>query len=610
MAEIHTRDTDIICVLQGSATIVTGGTAIDAKMTAQDELRGVDITGGESRQLTKADVLVIPNGVPHRFTQTSQPFLYYVVKATTPSGRRHAMSTRAQSHIAGQRRSSSVARGVRFVRVAAAVLTLFATALPATAQHAERRLIDGRPDAVVDLRKREGAALVSGQWRTLDAHLETVDFNGPGVDLRPSGPPIKTLDLVPKAGAVGFDDSSWTPIDPMSLEVRRTNGKFSFNWYRINITIPEKIGALPTAGTTAVFEVVVDDYAEVWVDGALPRTLGQTGGSLVRGFNAPNRVVLTRNAQPGQRFQIAVFGANAPLSDPPSNFVWVRSATLDFFTPGASLSSTEAKVIRVDPRLDAVVPAGASIEKLGGGFLFTEGPVWMPDGYLLFSDPNANVIYRWSEDDGVSVFRTKSGYTGVDIGEYGQPGSNGLAIDAEGRLTVNEHGNRRVVRIEKNGSVTVLADRFDGRRLNSPNDLVYRSGGSLYFTDPPFGLPKFGDDPRKELPYNGVFRWKDGRVDLLAHDVSGPNGIALSPDERTLYVGNWDEKKKVVLAYPVNTDGTLGAARTFFDMTSAPGADAIDGIKVDRDGHVYVSGPGGLWILASDGTHLGTIVGS
>ena len=262
-----------------------------------------------------------------------------------------------------------------------------------------------------------------------------------------------------------------------------------------------------------------------------------------------------------------------------------------------------------DQALDRVVPAGATIEKLAEDFLFTEGPVWVPDGYLLFSDPNANTIYRWSDDDGLSVFRTKSGYTGTDIGEYNQPGSNGLALDAEGRLAVNEHGNRRVVRIEKNGSVTVLADRYDGRRFNSPNDLVYKSDGSLYFTDPPFGLPRFAADPRKELPFSGVFRWKDGSVQLLAKDVSGPNGIAFSPDERTLYVGNWDEQRKVVLAYDVTSDGSLGPARVFFDMTSAPGEDAIDGIKVDQQGNVFVSGPGGLWILSSDGTHLGTLVG-
>jgi gluconolactonase len=246
---------------------------------------------------------------------------------------------------------------------------------------------------------------------------------------------------------------------------------------------------------------------------------------------------------------------------------------------------------------------------VAGGFLFTEGPVWMPDGYLLFSDPNANTIYRWSSDAGVSVFRPKSGYAGVDIAEYRQPGSNGLTLDAEGRLTIAEHGNRRVTRLERNGVVTVLADRYDGKRLNSPNDLVYRSDGALYFTDPPFGLPRFGDDPRKELPFSGVYRWKDGVLTLLSRELAGPNGIAFTPDERALYVGNWDERRKVVVRYPVLDDGTLGRGEVFADFTAETGEDAIDGIKVDRQGHVFVSGPGGVWVLSPEGRRLGRISG-
>jgi gluconolactonase len=206
------------------------------------------------------------------------------------------------------------------------------------------------------------------------------------------------------------------------------------------------------------------------------------------------------------------------------------------------------------------------------------------------------------------VFRTKSGYTGWDIGEYGQPGSNGLALDREGRLTINEHGNHRVSRLEKTGALTVLADRFDGKRLNSPNDLVYKSDGSLYFTDPPFGLPKFAADARKELPFSGIFRLAGERLQLVGRDLNGPNGLAFSPDEKYLYVGNWDEKNKVVMRYAVKPDGALANGEVFFDMTSAPGEDAIDGVKVDQRGNVYVSGPGGLWILSPDGQHLGTII--
>ena len=468
-----------------------------------------------------------------------------------------------------------------------------------------------RPDAIVNLATDEGAALVGGQWRYRDARIIEVEHRSPGPDLRPSGPPNRTYDITPRAGAADFDDAAWEAIAPKGLEDRRSTGRLSFGWYRINVTIPEKVGALSTAGSTVVFEIVVDDYAEVWVDGSLPIALGQTGAQFIKGFNAPNRVVLTRDARPGQRIQLAVFGANGPLSNPPGNYVWVRSATLDFYKPGRVGRQTEVKadVRRVDPALDAIVPQGLTIEKIAGGFIFTEGPVWMPDGYLLFSDPNANTIYRWTPDGQVSVFRTKSGYAGVDVAEYGQPGSNGITLDPEERVTINEHGNRRVVRIEKNGVVTVLADRYDGKRLNSPNDLVYRSDGTLFFTDPPFGLPKAFDDARKELAFSGVYSLKDGRLTLAATDLTGPNGLAFSPDERYLYVANWDEKKKVVMRYRAHLDGTLTDGEVFFDMTGAPGEDALDGIKVDVEGNLYVSGPGGLWILSPEGTHLGTIVG-
>ena len=475
------------------------------------------------------------------------------------------------------------------------------------AQHAVRRSVDGRPDAVVDLRTLEGVELVRGEWRYSDARLVEVNSQAPGPDLRASGEPVKTLDIAPHGGGADLDDSMWHTVTPASLEARRSHGRLSFNWYRINLTIPERIGSFDTTGATVIFEVVVDDYSEVWVDGRLPRPLGQTGNGLVRGFNAPNRVVLTRNARPNQRIQLAVFGANAPLSEPPNNFIWIRSATLDFYKASPPITD-DVRVIRNDPALDAIVPADLKAERLAEGFLFTEGPVWVPDGYLLFSDPNANTIYRWSESDGLSVFRTKSGYTGFDIGEYRQPGSNGLALDRDGRLTINEHGNRRVTRLEKTGALTILADRFQRKRLNSPNDLVYKSDGSLYFTDPAFGLPKFSDDPRKELPFTGVFRLVNGELQLLSTDLNGPNGLAFSPDEKYLYVGNWNEKKKVVMRYDVNADGSLSNGTVFFDMTNAPGEDAIDGVKVDQLGNVYISGPGGLWILSPAGKHLGTIL--
>lgn len=473
-----------------------------------------------------------------------------------------------------------------------------------------------RPDAIVDLKTDEGIGLVKGQWRYSNVKIIDVDHHSPGPDLASSGPSNRTQDIDVHAGVADFDDSQWERIAPAQLEERRSTGRLCFNWYRTSITIPDKIGSFDPTSTTVVFEVAIDDYAEVWVDGKLPLVLGQPGGQLIKGFNAPNRVVLTRNARPGQKIQLAVFGINGPLSNPPGNFIWVRSATLDFYKTNqiGPTQVVKTEIIRVDPSLEAIVSPDAKLEKLAGGFLFTEGPVWVPatattSGYLLFSDPNANTIYRWSPEGQVSVFRTKSGYSGFNVGEYHQPGSNGLTLDSKGRLTINQHGNRRVIRVEPRGNITVLADRYDGKRLNSPNDLVYRSDGALYVTDPPFGLPKVFDDPRKELPYSGVYCVKDEQVKLVSMDLDAPNGLAFSPDEQFLYVNNWNDKKKVILRYDVKPDCTLTNSRLFFDMTNAPGSDALDGLKVDQKGNVYSTGPGGLWIISPEGKQLGLIKG-
>jgi len=466
------------------------------------------------------------------------------------------------------------------------------------------------PAAVVDLRTDEGARLVQAQWRYSDVDIVAVSHHEPGPDLRASGAPNRTSDITPQAQAADFDDSKWETITPTALEQRRSHGRLAFNWYRTKVTLPQTVGGFDVAGSTVVLELVLDDYAEIWVDGKLPLVLGQTGGQLIKGFNAPNRVVLTTDARPGRQIQLAIFGINGPISQPPANFIWVRSATLDFYPRGqlGGTISAPAKVVRLSSALDRIVPPDARLEKLAGGFQFTEGPVWHPDGYLLFSDPNANKIYRWSPEGSVSVFRTKSGYTGFDIGRYHQPGSNGLTLDPSGLLTINEHGNRRVTRLERTGKITVLADRYDGKRLNSPNDLVYRSDGALYFTDPPFGLPGTFQDPRKELPFSGVYLVKDGKVTLLTKELSGPNGIAFSPDEKYLYVDNWDLQRKVLMRYPVNPDGSLGPGRVFHDFTSEREPVALDGIKVDVEGNVYVSAPGGVWILSPAGKALGRII--
>jgi len=467
------------------------------------------------------------------------------------------------------------------------------------------------PAATVDLMTHEGLAAVGGEWRYRDARIVEADFRAVGPDRKPTGPPNRTYDIEPRAGGLDFDDSSWEVISPTSLQDRRGGGRICFNWYRLRFTVPADVNGVDPAGCTIVLDTTVDDYAEVWVDGVLSRELGQSGGSVVAGFNVPNRLVVGRGVRPGQTIQLAIFGMNGPISDPPPNYIWMRSATLAFHAEPHAITPrfVETTIIRSDPALDAIIAPGTQIEKIAEGFIFTEGPVWLPSGELLFSDPNANRIYRWSPNAGVSVFRESSGYSGADVAEYRQPGSNGLALDAQGRLTICEHGNRRVSRLEADGSITVLADRFEGRRLNSPNDLVYRSDSALFFTDPPFGLPRVYDDPRREQDHFGVYCLREGRLSLISTDLKGPNGIALSPDEKFLYVANWDEQRKIVMRYDLDAAGNLSGGRVFFDMTAAPGQEALDGVKVDQRGNVFVSGPGGVWVISPDGKHLGTIVG-
>lgn len=272
---------------------------------------------------------------------------------------------------------------------------------------------------------------------------------------------------------------------------------------------------------------------------------------------------------------------------------------------------TFGEIIREDPAVDRLLDRDARVEVLASGFQWAEGPVWIREGeYLLFSDIPRNSIFRWSADRGVELFMQPSGYTGVV--PYGrEPGSNGLTLDPAGRLVLCEHGDRRVSRLEKDGGKRTLADSFQGKRLNSPNDLVYDRRGALYFTDPPYGLPENAADPRKELDFQGIFRLApDGELTLLHREMRRPNGLAFSPDERTLYVANSDPEQAVLLAFPVLPDGSLGASRLFTDFTpeakaGLPGLP--DGLKVDREGNLWATGPGGVYLLAPDGRRLGRI---
>jgi gluconolactonase len=333
---------------------------------------------------------------------------------------------------------------------------------------------NGKPEATIDLASAQGVRLVGGQWKYSDTRIVEANFNSAGADNQPSGPPVKTYDYTPKAGVSEFDDSQWEIIPAVDLQKRRGNGRLSFNWYRINLTVPESVNGFSTAGSTVVFQTALDDYAEIWVNGELARYLGQKGGSVVAGWNAANRLVIGRDVKPGQKIQLAVFGINGPISNPPTNFIWVREAKLDFYK-GASgpiaitPSEVNVDVIRHDEAINKIIGPNPKIFKIAEGFQFTEGPVWTADG-LVFSDPNANTIYKYSKDGKLNAFKTQSGYSGADIGEYRQPGSNGITLDRQGSIVFNQHGNRRVVRLEKDGSETVIADRFEGKRFNSPND--------------------------------------------------------------------------------------------------------------------------------------------
>jgi gluconolactonase len=276
--------------------------------------------------------------------------------------------------------------------------------------------------------------------------------------------------------------------------------------------------------------------------------------------------------------------------------------------PGAARGG---EIERIDPRLDAIVPPGAALEKIADGFTWVEGPVWEPtQRALLFSDVVRNRIYRWREGASVEVFLEQSGYAGIQPFAGREPGSNGLLLDARGRLVLCQHGNRRIARLEPDGAQTVLAERYEGRRLNSPNDAVYDSRGALYFTDPPFGLPRAFDDPARELAWSGVYRLApDGSLALLTRELRAPNGIALSPDEKVLYVSNAERERPVWMAYELRGDGTLGPGRVFADgsawIGSLPGVP--DGMEVDRRGNLFAAAPGGVHVFASDGARLGTL---
>lgn len=275
---------------------------------------------------------------------------------------------------------------------------------------------------------------------------------------------------------------------------------------------------------------------------------------------------------------------------------------------GSALAEEEITIERLDPAIDALIPEDAKIEILATGFAWAEGPLWIPDKeVLLFSDVPNNAILSWDGRE-ISDFMKPSGYTGV--AKYGrEPGSNGLALDGQGRLICAEHGDRRISILTKNGGKMTLADRFDGKRFNSPNDVVVHSSGAIYFTDPIYGLPLGEVDPDREMDFCGVFRIDiSGEVTLLTRELERPNGLAFSPDEKILYVANSHSSRAIIFAIEILEDGSCGKISEFFNTSGLKGEGAPDGLKVDSEGNLWATGPGGLLVISPQGKLLGRVL--
>ncbi|MEP7320036.1 MAG: hypothetical protein ABI921_14870, partial [Panacibacter sp.] len=285
-----------------------------------------------------------------------------------------------------------------------------------------RQLAVDKPQSIADLKTTEGAALVNAKWYVQPAHIEDADFKSPGagamdpLKLYPTGLKIKTHTLHPQINAADFD-KNFVAIQPTDLEMREGMGLISAAWYKVDVTIPEMIGKLKTTGATAVFEITVDDYSEIWVNGKQMHGFGQSGNGVISGYNTRNRVTLSNNAKPGDKFTIAILGINGPLGMIPDNYIWIRNAVIDFYKDGLPINPSWkniGKIYTIDAQLNSIIIPGTTVDKIADGFLFTEGPVWHPDGYLLFSDPNTNAIYRFNpKNNNVTVYMSHSGYTGA-----------------------------------------------------------------------------------------------------------------------------------------------------------------------------------------------------
>jgi len=289
------------------------------------------------------------------------------------------------------------------------------------------------------------------------------------------------------------------------------------------------------------------------------------------------------------------------------------SAVLPFVPALAQTAAVSyGSVRRHSAELDELIAANTPIEQIGWGYQWSEGPVWVKDGFLLFSDTRGNIVYRWAPGTAATPFLKPSGYDGKPDPNLAEPGSNGLAIDAQGALVMCDSGTRALAKVDlATKKKTILADRFEGKRFNSPNDLCITKSGAIYFTDPPYGLTNNAASPLREIPFCGVYRWApDGSVTVIDKEMSRPNGIALSPDESTLFVTNSDPAKPILKSFALDQSGAATASDTVFDFTPMMMTDAQglpDGLKIDADGNIFVTGPGGVLVLSKETSVLGLI---
>ena len=398
------------------------------------------------------------------------------------------------------------------------------------------------------------------------------------------------------------DARGWFEGNTLVVETTNFSEKLNYRGSSEKLTLTERF--TPTGPATVEWSVTFDDpatWARPWTfamnltkSDEPPFEYGCHEGNYAM-FN----MLSTARAEEAAS---AAAAAKAQSSQQPSGVTILPQTA----TPPAPLPLV-ARIVKLDPALDAIVEANAAIEKVASGVGFAEGPVWLRDGALAFSDIPGNTVYRIGPGGALAVVRKPSGYDGEPWRPGAHIGSNGLTIDKDGRIVFAEHGNRRVTRMERDGKITVLATHYDGKRLNSPNDVIYKKDGTLYFTDPPYGLPQQDKDPGKEIEFSGVYRLKDGKVELLSRDLARPNGIAFSPDEKFLYVANAEPGRRIWMRYEVKSDGTLGGGSVFYNATAEPLQGIPDGLKVDASGNLIATGPGGVWFITADRKVLGRI---